>query len=147
MTLFVIVMFVPILVLILLLVNILLAPKMPDSEKISVYESGFEPVGNARSQFSVSFYLVALLFLIFDLELAMFYPLLTTLNIISSYGFLVGIMFISILSLGFVYEFSSGVISFRRNSLFLFFMQIHLDLFKKNRYSLRNIVARKYSKY
>lgn len=113
MTLFVILIFVPILVLILLLVNLLLAPSTPDSEKISVYESGFEPVGNARSQFSVSFYLVALLFLIFDLELALFYPLATTLDVVNTYGFLVGIIFISVLTLGFVYEFSSGVISFK----------------------------------
>lgn len=113
MTLFVILIFVPILVFILLFVNLLLAPSMPDSEKISVYESGFEPVGNARSQFSVSFYLVALLFLIFDLELALFYPIATGLSLISTYGFLVGIIFISVLTLGFVYEFSSGVISFK----------------------------------
>ena len=113
MTLFVILIFVPILVLILLLVNLLLAPSIPDSEKISVYESGFEPVGDARSQFSVSFYLVALLFLIFDLEIALFYPVATGLNLVSTYGFIVGLIFLTVLTLGFVYEFSSGVISFK----------------------------------
>lgn len=115
MTFFVSLLFVPVLVLILLIVNQLLAPSIPDAEKISVYESGFEPVGNARAQFSVSFYLVALLFLIFDLELALFYPLSTDLSVVSTYGFLFGIVFISVLTLGFVYEFSSGVISFKTN--------------------------------
>lgn len=113
MTLFVILIFVPILVLILLMLNLLLAPSEVDSEKISVYESGFEAVGTARSQFSISFYLIAILFLIFDLEVAMFYPLATSLNLVSTYGFMVGLIFIFILTIGFVFEYGSGVISFK----------------------------------
>lgn len=113
MTLFVILIFVPVLVLILLMLNLLLAPSEVDSEKISVYESGFEAVGTARSQFSISFYLIAILFLIFDLEVAMFYPLATSLNLVSSYGFVVGLVFMFILTIGFVYEYGSGVISFK----------------------------------
>ena len=113
MTLFVILVFVPILVLILLFLNLLLAPSEVDSEKISTYEAGFEPVGTARSQFSISFYLVAILFLIFDLEIALFYPLATSLNLVSTYGFIVGLIFLSVLTFGFVFEYGSGVISFK----------------------------------
>lgn len=113
MTLFVILIFVPLLVLILLILNLLLAPSEPYSEKISVYESGFEAVGTARSQFSISFYLVAILFLIFDLEIALFYPVATTLHLVSTYGFIVALMFIFILTIGFVFEYGSGVISFK----------------------------------
>lgn len=113
MTLFVVLIFVPILVLILLFLNLLLAPSEVDSEKISTYESGFEPIGTARSQFSISFYLVAILFLIFDLEIALFYPLATSLNLVSVYGFIVGLIFLSVLTLGFVFEYGSGVISFK----------------------------------
>lgn len=112
MTLVTILVFVPILVLILLSLNLLLAPSEVDSEKISVYESGFEPVGTARSQFSISFYLIAILFLIFDLEIALFYPLATSLNLVSTYGFIVGLIFLTVLTLGFVFEYGSGVISF-----------------------------------
>lgn len=112
MTLFVVLIFVPILVLILLGLNLLLAPSEVDSEKISTYESGFEPIGTARSQFSISFYLVAILFLIFDLEIALFYPLATSLNLVSTYGFVVGLIFLSVLTFGFVFEYGSGVISF-----------------------------------
>lgn len=112
MTLFIVLIFVPILVLILLSLNLLLAPSEVDSEKISTYESGFEPIGTARSQFSISFYLVAILFLIFDLEIALFYPLATSLNLVSTYGFIVGLIFLSVLTFGFVFEYGSGVISF-----------------------------------
>lgn len=112
MTLFIILIFVPILVIILLGLNLLLAPSEVDSEKISTYESGFEPIGTARSQFSISFYLVAILFLIFDLEIALFYPLATSLNLVSTYGFIVGLIFLSVLTFGFVFEYGSGVISF-----------------------------------
>lgn len=113
MTLFVVLIFVPILVLILLFLNLLLAPSLVDSEKISVYESGFEAVGTARSQFSISFYLVAILFLIFDLEIAIFYPIATSLHLVSTYGFIVALIFIFILTIGFVFEYGSGVISFK----------------------------------
>lgn len=113
MTLVTVLIFVPILVLILLSLNLLLAPSEVDSEKISTYEAGFEPVGTARSQFSISFYLVAILFLIFDLEIALFYPLATSLNLVSIYGFVVGLIFLSVLTLGFVFEYGSGVISFK----------------------------------
>ena len=116
MTLFVILIFVPILVLILLLVNLLLAPSIPDSEKISVYESGFEPVGDARSQFSVSFYLVALLFLIFDLEIILLFPIATVLPQVGFYGFSVAIIFFIVLTVGFVLEISSGALKLSEHS-------------------------------
>lgn len=88
MTMIVLLFFVPVLVAILLGVNLLLAVHRPDYEKVSVYECGF-PVLTAqtRNPFSISFYLVAVLFLIFDLEIALVYPVAVSLGIITSYGF------------------------------------------------------------
>jgi NADH-ubiquinone oxidoreductase chain 3 len=113
MTIFLILLLVPVLVLILLLLNVLLASNQPDFEKMSVYECGFESLGGSRSQFSIAFYIVAILFLIFDLEIALFYPLGVCLTHVSIYGFLVAMIFIVILTVGFVYEYGSGVIKFR----------------------------------
>lgn len=114
MTILVFLILVPILTIILLGLNRLFAPKKLDVEKISTYETGFDPVGSPRSQFSILFYLVGILFLIFDLELTLFYPLSISLNLVSSYGFILGITFIIILTIGFVYEYGSGVVSFSK---------------------------------
>ena len=88
MTMLVLLFFVPVLVAILLGLNLLLAAHRPDYEKVSVYECGF-PVLTAqtRNPFSISFYLVAVLFLIFDLEIALIYPVAVSLGVITSYGF------------------------------------------------------------
>lgn len=115
MTLFILLIFVPILVLILLILNVLLAPSNPDQEKMSSYECGFESVGGPRNQFQIAFYIVAILFLIFDLEICLFFPLAACLTQVSMYGFIVGIIFMFILTLGFVFEYGSGVINFTKN--------------------------------
>ncbi len=105
--------FVPVLVGILLLVNVLLAVHKPDTEKVTPYECGFSPVyGQTRAPFSIQYYLVGILFLIFDLEILLFYPLAVTLYNVSTYGFAIGVIFFTVLTLGFVYEFGKGALYF-----------------------------------
>jgi NADH-ubiquinone oxidoreductase chain 3 len=88
MTIIVLLFFVPVLVAILLGLNLILATHQPDYEKVSAYECGFSPLtAQTRNPFSISFYLVALLFLIFDLEIALVFPVAVSLKTISSYGF------------------------------------------------------------
>nr|UHB41894.1 NADH dehydrogenase subunit 3 [Apiotrichum gracile] len=105
--------FVPILVAILLILNLLLAAHRPDSEKVTAYECGFSPIyGQTRSPFSIQYYLVGILFLIFDLEILLLYPLALTLYDVSVYGFWVAMIFFTVLTLGFVFEIGSGVLHF-----------------------------------
>ena len=103
--------FVPILAVILLALNLLLGPSRPDESKVSPYECGFTPIyGQTRSQFSVHFYIVAILFLVFDLEILLLYPISVTLYQVSSYGFTIAIIFFIVLTIGFVMEISSGAL-------------------------------------
>lgn len=105
--------FVPVLVAILLVLNVLLAVHRPDAEKVSPYECGFSPVyGQTRAPFSIQYYLVGILFLIFDLEVLLLYPLAPTLNTVSSYGFVVAIIFFLVLTAGFIFEWASGALYF-----------------------------------
>ena len=105
--------FIPILVVILLALNIILAVHRPDTEKLSPYECGFTNIyGQTRSQFSVHFYIVAILFLVFDLEILLLYPVSVTLYQVSSYGFTIAIIFFSILTIGFIFELGKGVLKF-----------------------------------
>lgn len=104
--------FVPLLSGILLLLNVLFAPHRPDQEKVSAYECGFSPVyGQTRSTFQIHFYIVAMLFLVFDLELLLLFPLAVTLYQVSTYGFIIGIIFFIILTIGFILEIGTGAIS------------------------------------
>ena len=104
--------FIPILSAILLGLNILLAPHNPDFQKVSQYECGFAPIPDqTRSTFQIHFMIVALLFLIFDLEILLLFPLAVSLYHISIFGFTVGIIFFIILTVGFVLEIGSGAIS------------------------------------
>lgn len=104
--------FVPLLALILLGLNILLAVHRPDEAKVSAYECGFSPVyGQTRSTFQIHFYIVAMLFLIFDLEILILFPLGVTLYQVSIFGFSIGIIFFIVLTIGFVLEIGSGAIS------------------------------------
>lgn len=104
--------FIPILIFILLFLNFLLAPNMPDSEKLSIYECGFSTVyGQTRSTFHINFYIVALLFLIFDLEIVLLLPLALSLSQVGLYGFVVAIIFLIVLTIGFVCEIASGAIN------------------------------------
>lgn len=105
--------FVPVLVVILLMANVLLAAHRPDTEKVTAYECGFSPIyGQTRAPFSIQYYLVGILFLIFDLEILLLYPVAVTLYSVSVYGFWVAIIFFTVLTLGFVYEISTGVLYF-----------------------------------
>lgn len=103
--------FVPILALILLTLNLLFSVHKPDSEKLTSYECGFSPVhGQTRTPFSVQFYLVAILFLVFDLELLVLYPITVSLYEVGTLGFWVVLIFFGVLTVGFVYELGSGAL-------------------------------------
>jgi NADH:ubiquinone oxidoreductase subunit 3 (subunit A) len=106
--------FVPILVLILLILNQLLAVNNPDSEKISPYECGFTPLGDSREKFSIQFYLVAILFIVFDLEVLFLFPFAVTLYEVSLIGFWIAVIFLIILTIGFVYEWARGALKFTK---------------------------------
>lgn len=104
--------FVPILAFILLALNILLAPHKPDESKVSAYECGFSPVyGQTRSTFQIHFYIVAMLFLIFDLEILLLFPIAVTLYQVSIFGFSIAVIFFIVLTIGFVLEIGSGAIA------------------------------------
>ena len=104
--------FVPLLALILLALNLLLAVHRPDEAKVSAYECGFSPVyGQTRSTFQIHFYIVAMLFLIFDLEILLLFPIAVTLYQVSTFGFSIAIIFFIVLTIGFVLEIGSGAIA------------------------------------
>ncbi|KAF0138302.1 MAG: NADH-quinone oxidoreductase subunit A [Rhodospirillaceae bacterium] len=88
----------------------IIAPQRPDSEKNSAYECGFEPFEDARIQFDVRFYLVAILFIIFDLEVAFLFPWAVALGEVGLFGFWSMIVFLGILTVGFVYEWKKGAL-------------------------------------
>ena len=105
--------FVPILTGILLMLNVLLAVHKPDTEKVSAYECGFSPVyGQTRAPFSIQYYLVGILFLLFDLEILLLYPLATSLYQVGSYGFVIAVAFLLVLTLGFMFEWGKGALYF-----------------------------------
>jgi NADH-quinone oxidoreductase subunit A len=87
-----------------------LGPHRPDSEKLSPYECGFEAFEDARMKFDVRYYLVAILFILFDLEIAFLFPWAVTLNEIGSFGFWSMMIFLLILVVGFVYEWMKGAL-------------------------------------
>lgn len=104
------------LILILLGLNLLLSPMNPDSEKASSFECGFTPIqGQVRNPFFINFYLVAILFLVFDLEVFFLFPFSIVLNKISFYGFSIFLIFFIILTIGLVYELGHEVIDFTKN--------------------------------
>lgn len=104
--------FVPILALILLALNLFLAPHRPDEAKVSQFECGMLPIpGQTRATFQIHFMIVALLFLIFDLEILLLFPLALTLYNVSFFGFTIGIIFFIVLTIGFILEIGSGAIS------------------------------------
>ena len=86
------------------------ARQRPDPEKVSSYECGFEAFDDARSQFDVRFYLVAILFIIFDLEVAFLFPWAVSLGEIGVFGFWTMFIFLLILTVGFVYEWRKGAL-------------------------------------
>ncbi len=93
-----------------LIASLLVAKQNPDSEKLSAYECGFEPFADARSKFDVRFYLVAILFIIFDLEVAFLFPWAVALGDIGMFGFWSMMIFLGILTIGFIYEWKKGAL-------------------------------------
>src|SRR6187455_3145079 len=88
----------------------LLGVHRPDSEKLSPYECGFEAFEDARMKFDVRYYLVAILFILFDLEIAFLFPWAVVINDIGFAGFLAMMIFLAILTVGFVYEWMKGAL-------------------------------------
>ena len=88
----------------------IIARQRPDSEKVSAYECGFDAFDDARSQFDVRFYLVAILFIIFDLEIAFLFPWAISLGAIGMLGFWSMVVFLAVLTIGFVYEWKKGAL-------------------------------------
>ena len=101
-------------VLALTLPPILFAPKNPDKEKLSQYECGFEPFDDARTHFDVKFYLIALLFLLFDIEVLFLFPWSVSLGCLGFFGYWLMIEFLIELTLGYVYAWKIGVLDHRR---------------------------------
>jgi NADH-quinone oxidoreductase subunit A len=93
-----------------ILAGFLLAPHKPDSEKLSPYECGFEAFEDSRMRFDVRYYLVAILFIIFDLEIAFLFPWAVVLDSIGLFGFLAMMIFLGILVIGFIYEWKKGAL-------------------------------------
>ena len=94
----------------LLTLGSLLGPRRPDSEKLSPYECGFEAFEDARMKFDVRYYLVAILFIIFDLEIAFLFPWAVALKEVGMTGFLAVMLFLGILVVGFIYEWKKGAL-------------------------------------
>jgi len=90
--------------------SVLIAWQKPDREKTSAYECGFEAFDDARTKFDVRFYLVAILFIIFDLEVAFLFPWAVSLGKIGVYGFWSMIGFLAVLTVGFIYEWKKGAL-------------------------------------
>ena len=92
------------------IVSRLLGVHRPDSEKLSPYECGFEAFEDARMKFDVRYYLVAILFILFDLEIAFLFPWAVVLQEIGFFGFMAMMLFLGILVVGFVYEWKKGAL-------------------------------------
>jgi NADH-quinone oxidoreductase subunit A len=90
--------------------SLIAARQHPDSEKLSAYECGFEAFGDARGRFDVRFYLVAILFIIFDLEVAFLFPWAVSLGAIGMAGFWSMVVFLGVLTVGFIYEWRKGAL-------------------------------------
>ena len=93
-----------------MLASFIVARQKPDIEKNSAYECGFEAFSDARIRFDVRYYLVAILFIIFDLEVAFLFPWAVSLNAIGMFGFWSMMIFLAILTVGFVYEWKKGAL-------------------------------------
>jgi NADH-quinone oxidoreductase subunit A len=93
-----------------LVLGYVLGPQRPDDEKLSPYECGFEAFEDARMKFDVRYYLVAILFIIFDLEIAFLFPWAVALEGIGSLGFFAMMIFLGVLVIGFIYEWKKGAL-------------------------------------
>lgn len=95
---------------IMIVLGFVLSPYRPDSEKLSPYECGFEAFEDARMKFDVRYYLVAILFIIFDLEIAFLFPWAVVLTDIGMFGYIAMAIFLGILVIGFIYEWKKGAL-------------------------------------
>ena len=93
-----------------ILINFLSSPSNPDPEKLSAYECGFDAFDDSRMEFDVRFYLVAILFIIFDLEIAFLFPWAITLGKTGVFGFWSMMIFLGVLTIGFIYEWKKGAL-------------------------------------
>lgn len=94
----------------LLAIPMLIAPSKPDPEKLSAYECGFNAFSDARMKFDVRFYLVSILFIIFDLEVAFLFPWAITLRATGAFAFWSMMVFLGVLTVGFIYEWKKGAL-------------------------------------
>jgi NADH-quinone oxidoreductase subunit A len=95
---------------VLIVVPLVIAPSKPDPEKLSAYECGFPAFSDARMKFDVRFYLVAILFIIFDLEVAFLFPWAITLGATGVFAFWSMMCFLAVLTVGFIYEWKKGAL-------------------------------------
>ena len=95
---------------VMVLASVIVARQRPNPEKLSAYECGFDAFGDARTKFDVRYYLVAILFIIFDLEVAFLFPWAVTLGKIGVFGFWSMIVFLGVLTVGFIYEWKKGAL-------------------------------------
>ena len=94
----------------LIAVPFVVAPADPDPEKLSAYECGFNAFGDARMKFDVRFYLVSILFIIFDLEVAFLFPWAITIRATGAFAFWSMMLFLAVLTVGFIYEWKKGAL-------------------------------------
>ena len=92
------------------IIPLICAPKKPQKAKLAQYECGFDPIGKSIGQFDIRFYLVAILFIIFDLEIAFLFPWAISLGKIGLFGFWSMMFFLAILTIGFIYEWKTGAL-------------------------------------
>lgn len=93
-----------------IVLSLLVGKQNPDANKLSAYECGFDAFDDARSKFDVRFYLVAILFIIFDLEIAFLFPWAISLGSIGIFGFVSMVIFLGVLTVGFIYEWNKGAL-------------------------------------
>jgi group I intron endonuclease len=103
---------VPVIVIALLALNLFFAASKPNEEKLTTFECGFSPVEQARQKFSIHFYLVGILFLVFDLEVLLLFPAAVSMYSIGQSGFWILLFFLVVLTVGFVYEYASGALNY-----------------------------------
>ena len=94
-----------------LVLGLIVSPHKPDTAKNSPYECGFEAFEDARMKFDVRYYLVAILFILFDLEIAFLFPWAVVLQEIGLFGFIAMLVFLSVLVIGFIYELKKGALA------------------------------------
>jgi len=94
----------------LIVAGLIISPKKPDSEKLSTYECGFEAFEDSRAAFNVRYYLVAILFILFDLEIAFMFPWAVVMNQLGWFGMISMTLFLGILVIGFMYEWKKGAL-------------------------------------